>query len=403
MSSRPTHCSPKTGNHTDCAGTGFTGNDVESWPRSRRIFIPEVNFLTVPISGYLATVLVLFTIVTNFLVCLVLLRRNMRSPTNLLLVAMAVSTSMTGVCPTPCYIYFFVLGYHRDYVPCSWCLAYDVLTDFLPTVFHTASIWLTVALACQRYITVCHAVTAKRWCTGYNVVRVTMVIHLAALLSQVSRFFESSYSPIEIPSKLDSTRNVTGCQTELVPFVARNENTYFNTYYCFRVVFIHIVPCVVLVLLNALLVHALQTAHARRRLLLRQNRKSECRRLAESNSTTLMLVAVVGVFLIVEFPLAIFFVLLILDNTFDITLTDSYSNSVASLLINYCILFTYPMNFFIYCGMSRQFRETFRSLCRTGGEGGGSGRGSGGPVSRGFPEISSRRIVNGLRTETTEL
>ena len=32
------------------------------------------------------------------------------------------------------------------------------------------------------------------------------------------------------------------------------------------------------------------------------------------------------------------------------------------LVINLCICLSYPVNFGIYCGMSRQFRETFKEL-----------------------------------------
>ena len=49
----------------------------------------------------------------------------------------------------------------------------------------------------------------------------------------------------------------------------------------------------------------IRQAQRRRRQLLAQNRRSESRRLAESSVTTMMLVAVVGVFLLVEFPLAV--------------------------------------------------------------------------------------------------
>ncbi|KAI8433665.1 hypothetical protein MSG28_015663 [Choristoneura fumiferana] len=33
----------------------------------------------------------------------------------------------------------------------------------IPAMFHTASIWLTLALAVQRYIYVCHAPVARTW------------------------------------------------------------------------------------------------------------------------------------------------------------------------------------------------------------------------------------------------
>jgi hypothetical protein len=33
-----------------------------------------------------------------------------------------------------------------------------------------------------------------------------------------------------------------------------------------------------------------------------------------------------------------------------------------SIFSNFFILLSYPLNFFIYCGMSKQFRETFKRL-----------------------------------------
>jgi len=36
---------------------------------------------------------------------------------------------------------------------------------------------------------------------------------------------------------------------------------------------------------------------------------------------------------------------------------------IAPLLLNLFILLSYPLNFFIYCAMSRQFRDAFRELC----------------------------------------
>jgi len=53
--------------------------------------------------------------------------------------------------------------------------------------------------------------------------------------------------------------------------------------------FIHLIPCCTLVALTALLVRAIRLADQRRRQLLMQKRRSESRRLAETNWTTLML------------------------------------------------------------------------------------------------------------------
>jgi len=121
-----------------------------------------------------------------------------------------------------------------------------------------------------------------------------------------------------------------GCRrTHPAIFVADNF-LYFRVYYWFRVIFIHLVPCSVLVVFNALLLITMQQAQRRRRQLLAQNRRTESRRLAESNLTTTMLVAVVGVFLLVEFPLAILMIVFIV--------LDDPQWAIAPLLVNTFIL-----------------------------------------------------------------
>jgi hypothetical protein len=130
---------------------------------------------------------------------------------------------------------------------------------------------------------------------------------------------------------------------------------------------------VLLVALNVRLFLAMREAQIRRRQLLRiqsnahQNHHhrsaAECRRLAENNAATLMLLTVVGVFLLVEFPLAVMLVTMIIENQFEsVQLMDPGERRTATLFINLVIMFSYPVNFFIYCGMSHQFRQTFKRL-----------------------------------------
>jgi len=52
----------------------------------------------------------------------------------------------------PGYLYFYTWGAYEDWVPYHWCFLYFCLGEHLPTIFHTASVWLTVALGVQRYI-----------------------------------------------------------------------------------------------------------------------------------------------------------------------------------------------------------------------------------------------------------
>lgn len=169
------------------------------------------------------------------------------------------------------------------------------------------------------------------------------------------------------------------------------ENFYFVTYFMFRVIFVHLIPCIALVILNVLLFRALKQAQQRRDLLLskkNQNQKTECKKLRDSNCTTLMLIVVVTVFLIVEIPLVVVTLLHIISSVFIEFLDYNVANALI-LFTNFFIIVSYPINFAIYCGMSRQFRETFKELFIRG------------PVSA--RNGSSRySLVNGPRTCTNE-
>jgi len=59
----------------------------------------------------------------------------------------------------------------------------------LPTIFHTASIWLTVLLAVQRYVSVCHSTSAaaRRFRTVDNAVRAIIGVMLAAVMVSLLR------------------------------------------------------------------------------------------------------------------------------------------------------------------------------------------------------------------------
>jgi hypothetical protein len=57
----------------------------------------------------------------------------------------------------------FSTGFHRNPVSCYLAVLDLLMTDVLPTVCHSASIWLTLMLAVQRYIYVCHPGKARIW------------------------------------------------------------------------------------------------------------------------------------------------------------------------------------------------------------------------------------------------
>lgn len=323
--------------------------------------------LTLPIYGYVSPCLGIFTLITNILICVVLLKKHMRNPTNILLVAMAISDLLTGVIPIPVFLHSYTFGNYEEWSSCAYSITRKYVFLNLPTVCHTASIWLTVALAVHRYLCVCHNQRAKEWCNIPNMLKVICVIYVMAFLAQLCKFIDETYETIHLPSIIEPWKMVYGCRVANAQFVQNHVDAFYQSYWWFRVLCIHLIPCVSLVILNAFLICTMRNAQSKRQTLLRQNRQNDIKRMKETNSTTFMLVSVVGVFLLVEFPLAILMILYILQSSFYphyLQLNTVFQ--MASLIINLCILLSYPFNFFIYCGMSRQFRETFKRLFAPG-------------------------------------
>ncbi|ESO01969.1 hypothetical protein HELRODRAFT_122641, partial [Helobdella robusta] len=310
-----------------------------------------------PMNACFIPLLILTTFIVNILVCLVLLKPQMRSTTNTILTTMAIADTLTGLSPIPCYLHFYTAGHYKDWVPYDWCYLYFCLIDFLPSIFHTTSIWLTVALAVQRYISVCHTSVARGLCNSRNACIAACCLFGVATLSHIGRFFEMDYTPYEIESRIGNVKYDGKREGHLA------EYTYFTIYYFYRILFIHFIPCLTLIIINGLLLRTMRDGQSRRTKLLKMNRLSESRRLAEMNRTTLMLMVVVALFLIVEFPSCMLFVILVIKNSLNFQqLISESSAEIATTVVNLCILLSYPMNFFIYCAMSNQFREEFVQL-----------------------------------------
>lgn len=263
----------------------------------------EINYLVnvtgdVPIRyamimfGYIMPFLMVVTIIANTLIVVVLAQRHMRTPTNIVLLTMAISDLLTLLFPAPWYFYMYTLGNHvKVLYPTAACYAFHCMIEVIPAFFHTASIWLTLVLAGQRYIYVCHPTVARTWCTLPRVMKAMVIVFVLAFLHQATRFVDREFTPVQFA--WDGSSH-WGCQFATASWVSQiiSENVYYTCYYGFRIFFVHIGPCLTLVVLNLFLFRALREAQKKRDKMFKENRKSECRKLRDSNCTTLMLIVV---------------------------------------------------------------------------------------------------------------
>lgn len=122
-------------------------------------------------------------------------------------------------------------------------------------------------------------------------------------------------------------------------------------------VVIKILPCVALTVLSLRLICALLEAKRRRAKLTGAGRKSADKE-RQTDRTTRMLLAVLMLFLITEFPQGILGLLtLLLGKRF---FQDCYQNM--GEVMDMLALVNSAINFILYCVMSRQFRNTFSLL-----------------------------------------
>lgn len=88
-----------------------------------------INY-AVPLYGYILPFLLVITIVANTLIVVVLSKRHMRTPTNMVLMAMALCDMFTLLVPSPWLIYMYTFGNHyKPLWPVSLCFAWNAMHE----------------------------------------------------------------------------------------------------------------------------------------------------------------------------------------------------------------------------------------------------------------------------------
>lgn len=310
------------------------------------------------ILGYILPFTIVVTAFLNTVVLTILVKPNMRNSVNMILSGLAMTDTFTGLSALPYYVYFYTISHDKMYLPHVWCYVQKYCAGVIPTIFHTISVWLTLSLAIQRYIYVCHSLHAKTLCTVRRMIRVTATLVILSFLLHAPRLFDSSFVKVVLYAD-NEDGNIETCIEVLKSWADDYQSMYYPIYYWIRLITIHFIPAVGLTILNLILIAVIRSSSARRRHLILQNRTREWRKIRETNITTLLLVVVITVFIAVEVPMGVLMLLTILRNqyAFDIGYLDEKSEEILSVTFNCVILLSYPTNFFIYVSMSKQFRS----------------------------------------------
>ncbi|KAK6765882.1 hypothetical protein RB195_025666 [Necator americanus] len=356
-------------------GEFWKGEDLDIYLRasSRLVYIVNISqsqppWLARPLYGLAAPAIILVTLVTNSFIVVVLSNKNLRTPTNHILLSMAITELMTGLSSCPWFLYYYTFGglYDDQKYGLSdfWCKTHPYFAVHLPTIFHTAAIWLTVYLAIQRYIYVCLPSLVVRFCTPKKTRHIIIYICICAFVSELPILLTQYSVSVKISN---TTRSCFHKNVDIIDKVV-GVDSWKAMLLCLRAVFVHILPCALLIIFTACLFKTVNEADRKRSVHQILCRKAQTTSGCLSSNrlmhaTTRMLLVVIAIFLLIEIPVALIFIMHLLVVFYRLLDMNDYK-TVNNLLIirNFLIILTYPLNFAIYFGMSSSFKLQFRQL-----------------------------------------
>lgn len=319
-------------------------------------FLPDPERYLIVVNGYVVPILGLIVLIANVIVIVVLKKQQTYGSSQAGLVSVAISDTLTLFLPAPFYYYQYALEhYHNDY---SLCETFDWISIYLPTITHTASIWLTVLLTAQRYMYVCHPFLAREFCTLRNTTIVIIITYIIACLTHVVRAFAFDYDGYDYIN----IRNDTGTTCNYYYKLWVHPKHYMVSYMMIRIILIQFVPCIVLIVLNVRIIHGLQVV-VNKKMRLQNKSESSISAAKENTRVTIMIVFMAAVTLLVELPSGVILSFYVSPFVTGQNVFDTSTLNSMQMIANLVILFSYPMNFFIYCSMSAEFRQTLYELC----------------------------------------
>ncbi|XP_059060808.1 G-protein coupled receptor dmsr-1 [Achroia grisella] len=324
------------------------------------------------IHGYVSLLVCLFGSLANILNVAVLTRRDLAAaPINRLLKWLAVADVFVMIEYVPFAIYRYLLLPGQEDWPYSWAV-YMLFHMHFTQILHTASILLTLSLAVWRYIAIKYPSHSPALCTDR---RCSLAILASFVLPPILCIPSYFVFTIHKDFTIDKNGNIP---TKVYYVDSDYDGTLYQINFWVHAVLIKLLPCFILTVISAWLIRALYRANTRKKALKGYSacpaetvvngngniftRKSTKRSKAErrTDRTTKMLVAVLLLFLMTEFPQGILGLLSgLLGRCFFKRCYNLFGELMDALaLLNGAI------NFVLYCSMSRQFRTTFGQLIR---------------------------------------
>lgn len=273
----------------------------------------------------------------NILSIIVMSQHKMATSTNVYLTALAVSDSIKLI--NDSFYFLVILLMETD--PISGQMAYGYMYPYAHYLFNMSvcvTAWLTVSVAAERYIMVCHAARARDMCYMGRARLTSTGVFVAMCLLNIP--FVLRYRTVWL---VKANSNTTELDVELTE-LWKDEN-FVKVYTWLTNLLRSIIPLCILVTFNFFIVQALRRTRTNKR------------KMTSRHRITLMLLSVIVLFLVCVTPDAIM-------STF-----FGYGYYEANFLVrgvreitDLLLTVNSALNFVLYCTFNKIFRRNFVSL-----------------------------------------
>ncbi|XP_052781570.1 FMRFamide receptor-like isoform X2 [Mya arenaria] len=282
------------------------------------------------------------------LTVVVLSRKSMSTSTNSYLISLAMADLFFLV-----IMLMRVMDTRLDREAHYWFLIVLTYSSSLLNLFLFASVWLTVMLAVERYIAICHPLRAMSICTVIRARIIIVVIFAVALVYHIPEVV-----------KFKITYFLDYCLGKEVPMTTPTAfamNMIFRKVYnwvtCF---FLAVLPFCLLLVLNGCLIREIHRSTNYLRYHLASDSNVQTIITGEEIRITLMLISVVVVFFVCQAPYIIHQVVASIYP--DVLLKHLNILTYVTILL---LVTRSSLNFIMYCWFSEKFWNTFkRTFCK---------------------------------------
>lgn len=316
------------------------------------------SLLSYVINGILCPIISIATLISNVLAVTIFMKRHSRSPTTLMLTALAVSDIFAGGVLSPLFIYIY--GVHADktelILTYPFCIYHDLAYTFA-AIFHANSIWLTTALGIQRYIVVAKPFSGRRICNFRKSFITIAVIFVLSNALCFLYFFYKTYDYVHYIDEGGEEHYICKCPLNMWLY------EYFDGLMAFiRCIIGNIVPCGILVVSTFLLLRKLKSESKRIMVLhADENNDKERRDFRQIKRTSKMIVWIAAWFLIIEIPNGLFLLIKAIHAATGTEIGHDTELTIINIL-NLMVFWSYFVNFWIFLCMSEYFRNSLQKL-----------------------------------------